>query len=84
MESTKFHSTYNFSIPCLQLHTEYDIYGYLVLVDEVVAGEVLLGLQGHQLVVVADAHTGRGPLLLVYTAHRSWISPVDMLDTVDI
>ena len=49
-------------------------HSYLVLVDEVVAGEVLLGLQRHQLVVVADAHTGRGSLLLVYTAHRSWIS----------
>ena len=51
---------------------EYFISPYILFVDHVVVGEVLLGLQGHQLVVVTDAHAGSRPLLLVQiTRHLS-------------
>ena len=40
---------------------------HLVFVDEVVTGQVLLGLQSHQLVVIADSDTGLGPRLVLIT-----------------
>ena len=43
---------------------------HLVFVDEVVTGEVLLGLQSHQLVVVADSDAGLGPRLILITVRE--------------
>merc|ERR1712226_1266967 len=39
----------------------------LVFIYEVVTGQVLLGLQRHQLVVITDTNTGLGPGLLLVT-----------------
>ena len=43
---------------------------HLVFVHEVVTGEVLLGLQRHQLVVVTDTDTGLGSALLLVTVRE--------------
>ena len=38
---------------------------HLVFIHEVVAGQILLGLQCHQFVVIADTNTGLGAGLLL-------------------